>query len=540
MQRIVLFIFLVVSAIYGFGQTKKIVIYHLDKMTVKLKPSTDSLKSELNRESILSEFKMNGYLGIYPTDTVQKNNATHYYFGYTNRFKKVDLIEVGGKKDKTTTEKNLTGAILEINDRIVELENNGFPFASLKIIEQKEANDRLQLTYRIDSGGFFIIDKINIKSKHPFHEKTVLSIMGIKPGDAYNEQKIRNLPDIFQNTGAYLTPRNPELLFRDGKAELFVYIEKKKSSNADGYVGFQQDRVTERLVLNGYINLELKNALNRVETIHLNWKNNPDKTQDLKTIVEYPYLFGSPIGIGANIDLQKQDTSFVRSDLLFELIYRNPKFRISLFNQIETSSTISSVPIAGFRDFSKNTIGLTVQYRPFMPERLKFYHPLFTVSGGVFNYRADTLDDNTRKIANNKYLLRYEHQIDFLKFFHLNNSLQYQGLASSVGLSRNEYIYFGGLQSVRGFYELELAGRENWVLRNEVEFRPIELLSLKVLYDYSNFRGETKNYTNSFGVGFGLVNNSSQLEIIVANGVLNDNPFALSETKVHIGFRSNF
>ena len=96
------------------------------------------------------------------------------------------------------------------------------------------------------------------------------------------------------------------------------------------------------------------------------------------------------------------------------------------------------------------------------------------------------------------------------------------------------------MQSVRGFYELELAGRENWVLRNEIEFKPIELISLKILYDYSNFRGNTKNYTHSAGIGFGLINNSSQLEIIVANGVLNDNPISLSDTKVHIGFKSNF
>lgn len=523
-----------------FGQEAKTIFYHLDKLSVKTKASTDSTKTKRNRSAAIVEFQMNGYMGVQAADTVQKKNATHYYFTYENRFRRVALIETGRKRNRVSVQKNLERAIVEINSKITALENNGFPFARLEIIEQEETEKQLNLTYKIDSGGYFIIDKIHIKSKTDFNEKTVLSIMGIKPGDPYNEEKTRNLTAIFRNTAIYNTPRSPELLFKAGIAELYVYIEKKKSSSADGYVGFQQDRVTERLALNGFINLELKNALNRAETIHLNWKNNPDKTQDLKTIVEYPYLFGSPVGIGANIDLQKQDTSFVRSDLLFELIYRNPQFRIALYDQIEASSTISEAPIAGFRDFSKNTIGLSVQYRPFLPEKLSFYHPKFTVSGGIFNYRSDTLDDETRKIANNKYLLKYSHEIDFLKYFHLNNSLQYQGLASSIELSRNEFIYFGGLQSVRGFYELELAGRENWVLRNEIEFKPIELISLKILYDYSNFRGNTKNYTHSAGIGFGLINNSSQLEIIVANGVLNDNPISLSDTKVHIGFKSNF
>lgn len=541
MPNFYIFIFLVLINGVCWSQTvKKTAYYHLEKITIKAQAVPDSIKKTDDYESAIATFNLNGYLGVTPGDTIVKKNAIHYYFNYEKRFKKIKLVETGGKKERTVIQRDIPGAIQEINNRLVQLENSGFPFANLKILNQTENNELLELQYKIDSGAYFIIDKVHVKSKSEFHEKTILSIMGIKPGDVYNEQKIRNLPDIFQNTGVYNSVRAPELLFRQGKAELYVYIEKKKSSNADGYVGFQQDRITEKLVLNGFLNLELKNALNRAEIIHLNWKNNPDKTQNLRTIVEYPYLFGSPIGIGANIDLQKQDTSFVRSDLLFELIYRNPKLRISIFDEIEASSTISSVPISGFRDFSKNTIGATVQYRPFMPEKLRFYHPMFTLSAGIFNYRADTLDDNTRKIANNKYLAKYEHTIDFLKYFYLNNSLQFQGLASSVGLSRNEFIYFGGLQSVRGFYELELAGKENWIIRNEVAFRPIELLSLKVLYDYSNFIGTTKNYTHSFGVGFGLINNNSQLEIIVANGVLNDNPVSLSETKVHIGFRSTF
>lgn len=540
MQRIWGFIILALLHFSVAGQEAKTVYFHLDKISIKLKAAQDSTKKIMNREAALTEFSLYGYLGVYPTDTVVKKNTTHYYFEAENHFKKVFLTEIGHKKERISTQKNLIRTVNEINNRLVNLENNGYPFAQIKLLSQTEKNNGLYLNYKVDSGDFFIVDKIHIKSKNDFHEKTVLSIMGIKPGDPYNEEKIRNLPNVFKNTGIYNTPRAPEILFRQGKAELYVYIEKKRASSADGYIGFQQDKVTQKLVLNGFINLELKNALNRSETIHLNWKNNPDKTQNLKAIFEYPYLFGSPIGIGLNSDLQKQDTSFVRSDLLFELIYHNPVFRVSLFDQIENSNTISSVPLNGFRDFSKNTIGLAVSYSPFLPQKLGFYHPKISLSGGVFNYRSDTLDDNTQKIANNKYMIRYEHTLDFLRFFHLSNSLQYQGLSSTVGLARNEYIYFGGLQTVRGFYELSLFGRENWILRNEIAFQPVELMAIKLLYDYANFRNETKNYTHSVGIGFNLINNNSQLEIIVANGVLNKNPLALSETKIHIGFKAHF
>lgn len=522
------------------GQELKTVYYHLDKVTVKNKETKDSVEILQNLENALIAFQLNGYAGVFATDTILKKNAIHYYFGCEHAFKKVVLIPDGQKKKYISSQKNLYRTAAELNAQLTNLENNGYPFAQLRITQQIESDELLQLTYEIDSGSFYTIDKIHLKSQSEFHAKTVLNIIGIKAGDPYNESKIRAISEILLSSLIYYSPRAPELIFRVDKAELFVYFEKKKSSNADGFVGFQQDRFTNQLTLNGYLNLELKNALNRAETIHLNWKNNPDKTQNLHTIVEYPYLFSSPFGIGTEIDLQKQDTSFVRSDLLFELTYRNPQFRISIFDQIEASNTLTSIPIPGFRDFSKNTIGATVQFRPFLNDQFNFYHPKFTVSGGIFNYKSDTLDDNTRKIANHKYRFKYEHKIDFLRFFHLNNSIQFQGLASSVGLARNEYIYFGGLQTVRGFYELELAGRENWILRNEIEFQPVSLLSLKLIYDYSNFRNETHNYTHSVGFGFALINKDSQLEIIVANGKLNNNPFNASGTKVHIGFRSNF
>ncbi len=540
MLKFFTFILFFSTAIIGFAQDERAVFYHVASINLKFPVEKDSAQHVKNQTAAMVQFKLNGFLGIEPLDTIIKKNSIHYYFDYQTQFEKVILIQDGQKKRSISIQKNLQLGAKELNDQLVNLENSGFPFAQIWILDQVEKVNRLELTYKIDSGAYFVIDKIHLKSQADFHEKTMLNLIGLKPGEAYNEGKIRSISTIFSTADDYFSPRAPEVVFREGKAELYVYFEKKKSSNADGFIGFQQDQITNQLALNGYLNLALKNALNRSETIHLNWKNNPDKTQNLKTILEYPYLFASPFGIGATVDLQKQDTSFVRSDITAELTYRNPTFKISLFNQIEASNTLSSLPIPGFRDFSKNTIGMSVNYRPFLDENFAFYHPIISISGGVFNYRSDTLDDNTRKIANRKYMVKYEHKIDFLRFFHLNNSIQYQGLTSSVGLARNEFIYFGGLQSVRGFYELELAGKENWILRNEIEFQPVSLMSLKLIYDYSNFYNETHNYTHSIGFGFALINLDSQLEIIVANGKLNDNPFNLSATKVHIGFRSNF
>ena len=516
------------------------VFYHVDKLTYKAKSSEDSTRLKKNEVLAITYFNMNGFNGVILEKTEHKRNGIHHYYQYEHQFKKIEVVPENGRKSDIAVNNNYLNTFATLDKQIKSLENSGFPFANIEIVKQEEKADKLTLTYQIDSGAYVIIDKVTIKSKTPFHEKTVLSSIGIKPGDRYNEQKIKNIEEIIKNGSTYNLIQPVEVLFRKGTAEIYLFIEKKKSSNADGYVGFQQDRITDRLVLNGYINLQLLNALNRAEIIDLNWRNSPTKTQDLKAKFEYPYLFGSPIGIGADVDLQKQDTSFVRSNVQFELIYRNPQFRVSLYNQIETSSTISGTPIPGFRDYAKNTIGLSVGYAPFLPDQLKFYHPKIIVSAGVFNYRADTLEDQQKTTANRKYEAKYSHTIDLGRFFYINNSLSFQGLNSSLELARNEFIYFGGLQNVRGFYELELAGKSIWIVQNEFEFKPFQQLSMKVLYDYANFTNQTKNYSHSVGFGFGFINNNSQLDIIVANGKLNENPFLLSDTKIHIGFKSSF
>jgi hypothetical protein len=69
---------------------------------------------------------------------------------------------------------------------------------------------------------------------------------------------------------------------------------------------------------------------------------------------------------------------------------------------------------------------------------------------------------------------------------------------------------------------------------------PLDALSIKAIYDYANYVEQNKRWAHALGEGFGFKTGNTELEIIIANGKLDDNPFILSDTKVHIGFRSSF
>src|SRR5690606_21296218 len=103
-------------------------------------------------------------------------------------FRHVSVETTTGKKQKvkSTKNKDFITTATALDKEITYLENNGFPFAQLIITEQFEADDHLTLKYKIDSGTYFIIDKIHLKSNDKFHDKTVLNLIGIQEGDKYN------------------------------------------------------------------------------------------------------------------------------------------------------------------------------------------------------------------------------------------------------------------------------------------------------------------------------------------------------------------
>jgi hypothetical protein len=524
------------------GQEIGVLYYHLDKTTIKYKVVKDSTADfQKYDKKAFTDFCFAGYTGISPKDTVQKSNGTHYYFDFSKQFKQIITHNINEPERKDRRSKSFQSLAAGLNQKLSSLENQGFPFAKIEITKTEESEDLLKLNYKIDSGSFFTIDQIIIKSSQKLHDKTILNLIGIQSGDSYNENEIKNIKDLLSASKLYGLNRPVQVLFKgNGKADLYLYLDKQKSSSADGYIGFQQDQQTNRLTLNGYLNLQLNNSFNRAEIIEMRWKSNPDKTQDFAAKLEYPFILNTPLGVGAKLALRKQDSTFLRSDILLNLSYNHPIAKFSVFNQIEASSTLRESAPSEFRNYSKNTLGLSLLLRPPNLSFASFYHPEIFLLGGFYNYRNDTIDDNKQKISNSKYELRYQHKIDFLSYFHLNNSISFQGLTSSISLSRNEMVYFGGLQSARGFYELELFGNGVVVLRNEIEFKPVDLLSMFLLYDYSKFNYNGRRQTNSVGFGFGLNTKGTVLQIIVANGVLDQNTFDFSNTKIHLGFKSTF
>ncbi len=526
--------------LFGASQPSEPVYYHLEGLTVKEK-SNFQTESAGKKQAALDLFRLRGYSGVHLTDSVVKKNGTHLYFQSEHRFRYIEEICTNCPKAKPVYEKGFIDLSRSLQKQIEVLSNNGYPFASIRIENETERGDTLGFTYRIDSSDYVLFDKITLRSEDKIHKKTLLNLINLKVGTDYSEAKLREIKRLIDNSDFFELKQPPQVLFRKGTAEIFLFVSRKKSNNADGFIGFNQDPDSRKLVFNGNIDLSLKNTLNRCEIFEVNWKSNPDHTQNLNSRLVYPWIFGLPLGVSSKLNLRKQDTTFIKSDIWFEAMYLNPVFTVSIFDQIEGSATIAKTIPPGVRDYKKNTVGLRLHVKPVLPVLETFYRPEFGFTAGIYKYRSDTISDNKQKIENNKYALSYGHTLQFNRIFFLRNKLEFQGLRSEISMSDNELIYYGGLRSVRGFYELELFGNNVWIVNSEFEWRPVNVLSFSLIYDYSIADAKIgKNFTNSVGLGLGLVSKNSRLEIVVANGILNHNAVDFGSSRIHIGFRSNF
>lgn len=520
---------------YTFAQSNEKWYLLINGDKIKLDLSSDSLLNQKKTHNAINQLSMSGYVGLHITDTLVENKKHYILLDYSKKIKKVMLIN---KNESIHT--NYNQLVNDINNQIVDLENNGFPFASVTFTQQEIKENTLYLTYEIDSGAYFKIDHIYIKSQDKINENHILNIVNIKAGDAYNESKIKKIKQLLINSGFYELMRPVELVFKPEKTDVYIYLKKKSASSTDGYVGIVQDNTTQKTTLNGYVNLDLQNNLNQGESFVLNWKNSVDETQNLNIEFDYPYLFHTPFGVESDLSLLKQDTTFITLTANFGVYYNYSAIKLGLYNEIKSSNLLSDTVLADFTTYRKNTIGIKLEYTPILSDVWTFYQPEILLKNGVYNYQSDSIQQRTQ-VKNFSYLYQIKQSFKFLKYFTYTNTFLTEGLTANYDISENEKIYFGGLKSVRGFYELELIGNEVYALLNEIKFEPISGLQLKILYDYSNFKANNiTNYTNSVGFGFGLTSNNTILEIIIANGMLNDNPFSVSNTKIHLGFTTTF
>ena len=305
-------------------------------------------------------------------------------------------------------------------------------------------------------------------------------------------------------------------------------------------MGFATDEETQKVVLNGYLNLELNNNLNYGEQLLINYKADGQEQVNFRTKLTLPYLFKTPFGISGELEIFKRDSTFITTEQQLRTTYQiNPKSTTYIGYKGYDSSNLLDEAIAGtpIEDFKS-------KYFIFGGTYIKTQNSVLFPTKTAIILDAGIGSREKKNAAEDQF--RIETTISNNFNLNFKNSIFVQNITSvlfSDSYLVNELFRFGGINSIRGFNENSIDASLLSIINTEYRYQFNEGVYMHSIIDLGYFENETlslKQNLYSFGLGLGLSTKAGLFKFNIANGIAENQDFNFSNTKIHISVSSRF
>jgi len=496
-------------------------------------------------ERIQKQLEQLGYIDIELLEITKKDSTHTAIFDLQQHYTALkiayDARLISPKKINTISNSvSNTHFIIPIKDTERALEqlstysaSKGKPFSQIRLSELEKRKDSLYAKLLIDESNLRTIDTLVLKGYQKYPKSYLNHYNNVKKGQKFNKQVLLKKCKTINTLRFANTTKPPEVLFTKDSTAVYLYLQKKTSNAFDGFIGFSTNEETQKLVFDGYINLDLINNLNYGERLNLIYKSDGNEQQRFQVATTLPYLFKTPLSLEAELDIFKKDSTFVTTQQHLDLHYTFGTHTDSYIGyKKSTSSNLLQQPQVGIEVNSYEGTFLTngISYTNHQN------HPLFPIKTNI----SLTTAFGTRS---SQHLENEQFQADITveHLFNLNkrNALFFKN-TSSILISDhylfNELFRFGGITSIRGFEENSLYASLLNVTITEYRYLLTPDLYLHSILDYAYFEDKTtQSNTQLTGVGFGLgmYTKSGLFKINFANGKTKNQNFEFSNTKVH-------
>lgn len=484
-----------------------------------------------NRE--LSHIKANDSTFVYTFSTGKRTKDIHIYTGSLSTEEK-SLLNI--TKDTMTLSMEDVEAFM--NNGIAALERKGYSLSSLQLKDYSKKGNSLTARLEVKTEKLRTLDDIVIEGYPKFPEGIRRNIARQYKRKTFNQENLQRVYNDFNSLRFVTQARYPEILFKKDTTKVYVYLQKAKPNSFDGFIGFSNDDESN-LIFNGYLDLNLNNVLNSGEKFNLFWKSDGNKQTTFNAGTELPYMFRSPVGLKASLRIFKQDSTFQNTVTDINIgYYFSYNSKLFAGYQRTQSVDIQNSNTAILSDYSNTFYTSTYEFTGFnvddfiFPERTSLL-----VKGGLGRREAKTGDSD-----------QYFVQANVSHNFYLNKKNIINLRSHSYYLKSDTYIInelyrFGGINSIRGFNENSLQANLYTALMAEYRYMLSPGLYVHSITDYGYFQDEatdTKDYLTGLGFGLGLFTKTGLFNIIYANGSTKDQQIRLSNSIVHISFKTSF
>ena len=533
----------------NFGQQLSLKIFSTVSSEKKVIDSLGYQKNHSNAKQILDEVQkfsnqliQIGYLENELLASEKLNDSLYQFdFKLGTHTKSIHIYvekssaHINFEKDTLIVPINKVESFLK--QQLAELELKGFSLATLKLVDFQKQNNTLYAILKVDTNKKRVVNEIVINGYEKFPEGHKKNMQRLYRKKKFNKNNLDKIYKDFNNFRFITQTRYPEILFTEDSTKVYVYLEKAKANKFDGYIGFSNDEES-KLKFTGYLDLSLINILNSGEEFNLYWKSDDNKQVTFNAGIEIPYIFKSPLGVKANLNIFKQDSTFQNTKTAIDLgYYFTNNTKLYLGYQSTESSDIQNSNNSAISDFESSFVTSTFEYKNYIDELLFPEKTKLIFKTGIGN-RSSKLETNKQTFF----------EVNFSHNLYLNKRNVVYLKSQNFYLSSNKFIInelyrFGGIQSIRGFNENSLQANTFTSLLTEYRFILSTNLYIHSVLDYGFYQdptSKTKNNLLGLGFGFGILSKNGLFNLIYANGSTGRQAIKLANSVVQIKFTTKF
>jgi len=453
--------------------------------------------------------------------------------------------------------------------------NNGYPFSrnwldSIQIIDGK-----LMAKVMVDKGKLIVFDSFQVAGNARISKAFIQNYLGIQNNTVYNKSKISKIKNRIKELPFLKEKDNQITTFTNENAMITLFLDNKNASKFDFLIGLLpsnnlQQAGKQNFTITGTINTDLYNLLGFGERIIADFQQLKPGTQQLKTKINYPYLFKTYFGLDTKFELFKRDSTNL--DLNFDAgiqynllgnnylkVYWNTNS--SRLLNIDSTVIKSTKKLPNTLDFAKFQLGLegfyqNLDYR-FNPrngisswlrvgvgqKKVKKNTNILKLSNADFNF--ETLYDSISKpIEQFQIEGKIEKYWQIGKFSCVKTSFSAATLLSKGLVLQNENFRIGGNALMRGFNEASIFATSYAVVTTEFRYLTAQNSNFYIFSDLGWTENKsTDNSQNQFiGIGAGMTFDTSIgiFGVSAAIGKQDNSTFDFKSTKVHFGYVNLF
>lgn len=534
------------------GETENDTSFLNSLLTNDVYDNFNALQKGLN--AIEATLNKNGFINSHISHLKKINDSTYEcQFNLKTKVEKITLLYSPSEIDnslikritKKSTPNSFTISLNELEQTLnflnTRLSENGRPFSQLElknITYKKPSILTATLSPTSEDKKRFVND-IVIKGYEKFPVAFLKHYLRIRKNTVFNLNQIKKKTSSLKSLRFANEIKPPEVLFTKDSTTLYLYIKKKQNNTFDGFLGFNTDETSNKLKLNGYINLNLINNLNSGESLNITYKSNANEQRDFKSRISIPYLFKSPFGSELELNLFRKDSSFTTATQKAKAFYQlSQKQKVAASYKTSKSNILTNTNSALISDFQNNFYALQYNFRTITSITE------FNEFNTALNFEIGKGNRKTKNANTQQYLF----SLNTHKIFNLNpkNSIFVKAdgkLLDSKNYIENELFLFGGINSIRGFNENSLIANTYGILNSEYRYLLSPNLYIHSISDYCYLKNNStlqENRLYSLGFGVALKTNGNVLKFNYANGRSNGESFKFSNSKIHISLTTVF